>query len=64
MAESFGHEGSGGGMVATFALMYISEDLHSFLWLYEAFVDASYTMPCELLIDNGVGVCSALDLSG
>ena len=50
-------------MVATFALMYISEDVHAFLWFYAALVDASHTLPCELLINNGVGASSALDLS-
>ena len=64
MAESFGYEGPRGGMVATFALVYISEDLHAFLWFYAALVDAGHTPPCELLIDNGVGACSTLDLSG
>ena len=60
MVESFGQEGPGGGMVATFALMDISEDLHA-LWFHAALIDAGHAPPCELLIDDGVCACSVLD---
>ena len=64
MAESFGYEGPGGGMVAAFALMDIPEDFHALLWFHAALKDAGHTPSCEFLVDDGIGAYSALDLSG
>lgn len=64
MAKGFGYEGPGGGMVATFASMNILEDFHALLRLHTTLINAHHALPGELLVDDGVGACSTLDLSG
>ena len=64
MVESFGNEGSGGGMVATFALMNVSEDRDALLRLYVALEDASRVAPDELSVDDRVCGCTVLHLPG
>ena len=64
MAEGFGYEGPGGDVVATFALMVVPEDLYVLLPFHVALIDAGHALPGELLVDDGVGASSALDLSG
>ena len=64
MEEGFCYDGSGGGVVATFTLVNVSEDLHALLWLHAALINAGHALPGELLVGDGVGACSVLDLWG
>jgi hypothetical protein len=64
MAESFGNEGSGGGMVATFTLVDVSEDSNALLRLKVMLEDASRAAPDELSIDDRVCSRPALHLPG
>ena len=49
-------------MVATFALMDVSEDRLALLWLYAVLVDTSDVAPDQLSVDYGIGCRSVLYL--
>ena len=51
-------------MVAAFALVNLLEDLDSFFLSYTALEYPRDAALVELVVDDGVGACSALDLPG
>ena len=63
MAECFGDERPGGGMVAAFTLVDVFEDCYAFLWLDAALEDSSNTAPNKLSVHYCVCSGSVLDLS-
>jgi hypothetical protein len=42
MVEGFGHQGSGGCVVAVLPLLYLSQQLYPFFWLDALLEDARY----------------------
>ena len=63
MAESLGHQGPRGGVVPALALVYVEEDLNA-LVLLDAALEHAGGAAFELVVDDVVGGCSAMHLSG
>jgi hypothetical protein len=55
MAESLGHQGSGGGVVPALTQMYVEEDLHALVLLNAALENARRAALDELVVDDAVG---------
>ena len=51
-------------MVATFALVNLLEDLDPFFLAYAALEYPRDATLVQFIVDDGVGTCSAFDLSG
>ena len=50
--------------MATFALVYIFEDRHAFLWLYTTLEGSSHAVTNKLSVYYRVGSCPVLHLPG
>ena len=55
VVERLGHQGSGGGMMPTLTLVYVSEDILPLFLFDGALEHASHATPNQLAIDDGVG---------
>ena len=64
ISECLGQYSSGRGVMTALSLMDISENLCPFFWFNTALKDGCHTPLVQLMVDNGEGLGSPLDLSG